>query len=808
MYAFPRQARLIAYRLRSPRPSCAALFAMLICSGMCVPLLSARQISTDRFANVFLEGEAVRVVVEAGDATVIRLCGVDSEELARQEVASEKATVDFGSLPPGYYEAVAGDTVLKLVVLIDPARRVPGESRLATDNAMSWLVPAEQWEAMAKLLRWCGIGWVRERLNWGEVERERGQLDWGRYDRTANVLHGQGIKVYQVFHSIPGWARVDKDHRAAPDDLREMYRFTQALAENFRGRVQAWEVWNEPDIFFFSHTSSECAALQKAAYLGFQSVDPQLRVLGPSMAHGAGVFSEGLLENGVADYLDIWNFHIYADPSSYAARRAGFRQQLARYGVNVPDWITEAGDRREGPEGVLTGEGRRHQAEFLSRAFPQALATGIERHFWFVFPYYIEGENGWGLFEPGQKAPYPGLAALSATTYALGRGGFLGTMASDDQDVRVYGFARGDGTAALAVWRESDEPADVTLPLAGNQVLEVISFLGTPMPVDEGPLKLRLARGAAYVLASQATLEALLTPSDPGAPIAAETESEPDKTNGLRKVVARLKVLDGKPDKAVDAYRVDASAPVNLEAELYNFDDAAFEGEACLSAPDGCELSPSKVTVRVEPGERTAVPIQLTVPAQLEPLPIRLVARAAANDSAPAIVRVCVSADTLSARESLALALDAPERWQKNIAGHGTMEVSAGDEGGVRFLFKFSRDGDNWAYPRVSFSPILDLSEYDAVRFEYRTDSEDAGEVRMILFEPGDVGYISDAKLPGDTQWRSATVPLKQLGHVAATRPDDNSQLDLNEIANLSVGAHCEPTTLVLEVRNIQAVKF
>jgi hypothetical protein len=192
----------------------------------------------------------------------------------------------------------------------------------------------------------------------------------------------------------------------------------------------------------------------------------------------------------------------------------------------------------------------------------------------------------------------------------------------------------------------------------------------------------------------------------------------------------------------------------------------------------------------------------------LEPLPIRLVTRTAHGETAPAVARVCVSADTLSARESLPLSLDAPERWRKNIVGHGTTEIGAGGEGGVRFLFKFSRDGDNWAYPRVSFSPLLDLSDYDAIRFEYRTDAEDAGAVRLILFEPGDVGYISDAKLPGDTQWRSATVPLKQLGHIAATRPDDNSQLDLNEIANLSVGAHCEPTTLVLEVRNIQAVKF
>ena len=183
-------------------------------------------------------------------------------------------------------------------------------------------------------------------------------------------LQQRGINVYQIFHHVPAWSRADKDVQAVTDDLRDVYAFARALATQFRGRVQAWEAWNEPDIkLFFTHPSSESAALQKAAYLGFHAVDPQLRVLGPSMAYGT--FSENLLENGTGQYLDIWNYHIYADPSAYAARRRGFQNQLTRHGIRVPDWITEAGDPLEGPEGVLGRAARIHQARFLSRAFPQ-----------------------------------------------------------------------------------------------------------------------------------------------------------------------------------------------------------------------------------------------------------------------------------------------------------------------------------------------------------------------------------------------------------------------------------------------------
>ncbi|MHB8974357.1 MAG: hypothetical protein ACYC3X_12895 [Pirellulaceae bacterium] len=357
---------------------------------------------------------------------------------------------------------------------------------------MSWLVNANQWESLADLLQLLGFRWVRERLNWGEIERQRGQFDWGRYDRTATILQQRGINVYQIFHHVPAWSRADKDVQAAPDDLRDVYAFARGLATQFRGRVQAWEAWNEPDIkLFFTHPASECAALQKAAYLGFRAVDPDLRVLGPSMAYGAGTFSENLLANGTGQYLDIWNYHIYADPSAYAARRRGFRDQLARHGIGVPDWITEAGDPLEGPEGVLARaarfhqarfhQARFHQARFLSRAFPQALAAGTERHFWFVFPYCREGNGAWGPFEPQQRAAHPAVAALATVTYALGRGDFLGSLSLTDPVARALAFARGDGTASAAVWRELDEPADVTLPLEWEQVGDVRGYLGTPL---------------------------------------------------------------------------------------------------------------------------------------------------------------------------------------------------------------------------------------------------------------------------------------------------------------------------------------
>ncbi|NUQ01543.1 MAG: cellulase family glycosylhydrolase, partial [Armatimonadetes bacterium] len=318
--------------------------------------LAAATLSTDHFANVLVGAEPLRVTVVGGGAVELRNLAGDC--LERREAGD--GAVDFGPRPPGYYEVVAGETRLPVVVLVDPARRVPGDSRLATDNAMSWLVKPEQHAAMARLLRQVGVSWVRERLSWGEVQPQPETWQWkGRTDSATDALAAEGLRVFNVFHGVPGWSRADRNSKAPPDDLRVIHRFARTLAEHYAGKTAAWEVWNEPDISFFARTADECAAFQKAAFLGFRAVDPELLVLGPSMAHGVAPFAEHLLANGLAHYADRWNYHIYAEPSQYAARHRGFVDLLRAHGAALPSWVTEAGDRVMGPEGLLGDEARR-----------------------------------------------------------------------------------------------------------------------------------------------------------------------------------------------------------------------------------------------------------------------------------------------------------------------------------------------------------------------------------------------------------------------------------------------------------------
>jgi hypothetical protein len=253
------------------------------------------------------------------------------------------------------------------------------------------------------------------------------------------------------------------------------------------------------------------------------------------------------------------------------------------------------------------------------------------------------------LFEPEQRAPYPALAALGTATYALGQGDCLGTLALADKDCRAIAFARGEDTAAVAVWRESDEPAEVILPLDWQDVRDARTHLGTPVMPGEGPVHVRVARGAVYLLLPHAKLEGKLTPPA-RSPIKARgvQETPADEHSAMRDMVVRLRVMQGTPDKAIDAYRVQAGAVTQLQAELYNFGSAAFTGELQLTGPEDWKVEPASATVTVAPGDRTMVPVKLSVPPQKEPVAIRLFAKSAAAQSAPAVVRVCADVSSLT----------------------------------------------------------------------------------------------------------------------------------------------------------------
>jgi hypothetical protein len=562
------------------------------------------QFHSTETGNVFFAGEEARFAATGG-GTHLHVRVRDCADHSVKEGEFPAKAITLGRLPRGYYriETAEGEgtaTATSFVVVPRPQPEKAG--RTAIDAALSWLVPPQQVEEGAELLRRAGFSWVRDRIRWSEVEPQRGKFAWGKYDRSVNAQARRGLHICQIFHDCPPWARTDGKPDRLPDDLRDVYQFARAAAQHFRGRVGAWEVWNEADIpGFLPDPASEYAAFLKAAYLGFKAGDRSLPITQVSFAQPAGPFGESLRANGTAAYYDIYNYHVYDDPVNYATRAEGHQALLRRSGVpSRPIWVTEAGTLLPAVNNALSPEDQRRQAEFIPKSYVESLAHGTDRYFFFVFPHYLESGIAFGVLDADLK-PTPGYAALATLTDALGAADYRGEIRFRQPGLHLHVFDNGEGETLVA-WSDGPEarvPIGVSpaarRALTGAQVLDVV---GASRPLDIGPgnmPRLTLSASPVYLrLPKDAITEPISPPTEPSA--AANPMPQPPHYD-LVGIVVRLRLPEASVDKRAEAFRLHAGQPAPLEAQIYNFGGRKFTGTLVLTAPTGWTLNRSRVTV-------------------------------------------------------------------------------------------------------------------------------------------------------------------------------------------------------------------
>ena len=270
---------------------------------------------------------------------------------------------------------------------------------------------------MKQTLEWTrglGVGWIKQQVEWHTIEHGPDNFDWATLDRAVEVADGFGFKILLSVSHAPDWTRPTTQESGPPADYAEFGRFMSQLVERYKGRVGAYELWNEPNLAreWRGDTldPARFVALVAEGAEGVRAADPEAVVIsGAPAVTGINdgvtaiddrVFLRGMYEAGVAQWVDAIGAHPYgyANPPGERAQDDThtasthidhpsffFRDTLADYheimlaydDTERQIWVTEFG--WPSPEGIgdmdLTGweYGREvseaDQADYIVRAF-------------------------------------------------------------------------------------------------------------------------------------------------------------------------------------------------------------------------------------------------------------------------------------------------------------------------------------------------------------------------------------------------------------------------------------------------------
>jgi polysaccharide biosynthesis protein PslG len=128
------------------------------------------------------------------------------------------------------------------------------------------------------------FGWITQQVEWKETEIPKGVFYWNELDNLVNDAQQHKLKLLISVVKAPAWAT--GGFNGFPKDPADMYDFMKAIAERYKGRIQAYMIYNEPNISGESGdvNPGRYVEILKQGYLGVKDADQGAIVLSAAMA--------------------------------------------------------------------------------------------------------------------------------------------------------------------------------------------------------------------------------------------------------------------------------------------------------------------------------------------------------------------------------------------------------------------------------------------------------------------------------------------------------------------------------------------
>lgn len=228
---------------------------------------------------------------------------------------------------------------------------------------------------------------------WKDLEPQKNDWHFDRLDRLVNLAAEHHVRVLLCFGKTPAWASSvhganDQDERvqtAPPANLEDWRHFVEKVATHYKGRIEAYEVWNEPNWHgFYTGDVHTMVEMTRIASETIHAVDSDALVVSPSATTFDGLeWFESFLEQGGARYVNVIGYHFYVTPDvpeQIPVLAAEVRSRMARNHVNLPLWDTETGWSK--PKLFSSAD---ESSAFVARSLLLAWSAGVSRFYWYAW---------------------------------------------------------------------------------------------------------------------------------------------------------------------------------------------------------------------------------------------------------------------------------------------------------------------------------------------------------------------------------------------------------------------------------------
>ena len=266
---------------------------------------------------------------------------------------------------------------------------------------------AERRAVVGKLAA-AGVKHVRIDVGWRALvpARPRRVSEWHvrLADRCVDLARARGMSVLVTLLWTPAWANGGGEEATPPGSVADFAWFARWTARHFRGRVAAYEIWNEPDgARFWRGDAAQYVRLLRAAYPAIKAGDATAKAVFAGVQHNNVHWISAAYDAGAKGAFDVMATHPYqgvgdqppeavGDGSSWwlLTDVAAVRSLMVRRGDGrKPIWFTEFGwsvhDNEPGTPSYKRGVTAETQAAYLVRAIAliRARFPYVKRAFWY-----------------------------------------------------------------------------------------------------------------------------------------------------------------------------------------------------------------------------------------------------------------------------------------------------------------------------------------------------------------------------------------------------------------------------------------